>query len=133
MRENFRFLVCVCVCVCMYVCVYIYVCVCVCVCVCVYVCMCIYICVCVCEREHFKLQFCTLENLGLGTLPNFTIFRYLLTIFDCLLLALGYILQIWLTGSSLTIFTDLANSTTLRNWILTILASLAIPSFPFLL
>ena len=66
-------------------------------------------------------------------LENFTIFRYLLTIFDYLSLALGYILQIWLTGFSLTIFAGLANSTTLRNWVLTILASLPIPSFLFLL
>ena len=52
------------------------------------------VCVCVREREHFKLQFCNLKHLGLGTLANFTIFRYLLTIFDYLSLALGYILQI---------------------------------------
>ena len=43
------------------------------------------------------------------------------------------ILQIWLTGFSLTIFAGLANSNTLRNWVLAILASLPIPSFPFLL
>ena len=33
-------------------------------------------------KEKFKLQFCNLEHLGLGNLANFTIFRYLLTIFD---------------------------------------------------
>ena len=43
------------------------------------------------------------------------------------------ILQIWLTGLSLIIFAGLANSTTLHNWVLAILASLHIPSFPFLL
>ena len=75
----------------------------------------------------------TFTFLGLGTLANFTIFRNLLTIFDYLSLALGYILQIWLTGFSFTIFAGLANSTTLHNWVLTILASLSIPSFPFLL
>ena len=69
----------------------------------------------------------------LAGLLNFTIFRYLLTIFDYLSLALGYILQIWLTGLSLIIFAGLANSTTLHNWVLAILASLHIPSFPFLL
>ena len=66
----------------------------------------------------------TFTFLGLGTLANFTMFRNLLTIFDYLLLALGYILQIWLTGFSLTIFTGLANSTTLHNWVLAILDSL---------
>ena len=71
----------------------------------------------------------TFTFLGLGTLANFTIFRNLLTIFDCLSLALGYILQIWLTGFSFTIFAGLANSTTLHNWVLTILVSLSIPSF----
>ena len=71
--------------------------------------------------------------LGLGTLANITIFRNLLTIFDYLSLALGYILQIWLTGFSFTIFAGLANSTTLHNWVLAILVSLSIPSFPFLL
>ena len=75
----------------------------------------------------------TFTFLGLGTLANFTIFRNLLTIFDYHSLALGYILQIWLTGFSFTIFAGLANSTTLHNWVLTILASLSIPSFPFLL
>ena len=75
----------------------------------------------------------TFTFLGLGTLANFTIFRNLLTIFDYLSLALGYILQIWLTGLPFTIFTGLANSTTLHNWLLAILASLSIPSFPFLL
>ena len=75
----------------------------------------------------------TFTFLGLGTLANFTIFRYLLTIFDYLSLALSYILQIWLSGLSLIIFTGLANSTTLHNWVLGILASLHIPSFPFLL
>ena len=69
--------------------------------------------------------------LGLGTLANITIFRNLLTIFDYLSLALGYILQIWLTGFSFTIFAGLANSTTLHNWVLAILVSLSIPSFPF--
>ena len=88
---------------------------------------------CVCVCEHFKLQLCNLEHLGLGTLPNFTIFRYLFIIFDYLSLALGYILQIWLTGFSLTIFAGLANSTTLHNWVPTILVSLPIPSLPFLL
>ena len=66
----------------------------------------------------------TFTFLGLGTLANFTMFRNLLTIFDYLSLALGYILQIWLTGFSLTIFTGLANSTTLHNWVLAILDSL---------
>ena len=75
----------------------------------------------------------TFTFLGLGTLASVTIFRYLLTIFDYLSLGLGYVLQIWLTGFSLTIFAGLANSTTLRNWVLAILASLPIPSFPFLL
>ena len=46
----------------------------------------------------------TFTFLGLGTLAKFTIFRSLLTIFDYLLLALGYILQLWLTGFSLAIF-----------------------------
>ena len=55
------------------------------------------------------------------------------TIFDYLSLALGYVLQIWLTGLPFTIFAGLANSTTLHNWLLAILASLSIPSFPFLL
>ena len=75
----------------------------------------------------------TFTFLGLGTLANFTIFRNLLTIFDYLSLALGYILQIWLTGVSFTIFAGLANSTTLHNWVLAILVSLSIPSFLFLL
>ena len=75
----------------------------------------------------------TFTFLGLGTLANFTIFRNLLTIFDYLSLALGYILQIWLTGLPFTIFAGLANSTTLHNWVLAVLASLSIPSFPFLL
>ena len=57
----------------------------------------------------------------------------LLTIFDYLSLALGYILQIWLTGLPFTIFAGLVNSTTLHNWVLVVLASLSIPSFPFLL
>ena len=72
----------------------------------------------------------TFTFLGLGTLANFTIFRNLLTIFDYLSLALGYILQIWLTGFS---FAGLANSTTLHDWVLAILVSLSIPSFLFLL
>ena len=72
----------------------------------------------------------TFTFLGLGTLANF---RNLLTTFDYLSLALGYILQIWLTGLPFTIFAGLANSTTLHNWVLAILASLSIPSFPFLL
>ena len=72
----------------------------------------------------------TFTFLGLGTLANFTIFRYLFTIFDYLSLALGYVLQIWLTGLPFNIFADLANSTTLHNWLLAILASLSIPSFP---
>ena len=63
----------------------------------------------------------TVTFLGLCTLANFTIFRNLLTIFDYLSLALGYILQIWLTGLSFTIFAGLANSTTLHNWVLTVL------------
>ena len=71
--------------------------------------------------------------LRLGTLANFTIFRNLLIIFDYLSLALGYILQIWLTGLPFTIFAGLVNSTTLHNWVLVVLASLSIPSFPFLL
>ena len=75
----------------------------------------------------------TFTFLGLGTLANFTIFRNLLTIFDYLSLALGYILQIWLTGFSFTIFAGLANSTTLHNWVLAILVGLSIPSFLFLL
>ena len=75
----------------------------------------------------------TFTFLGLGTLANFTIFRNLLTIFDYLSLALGYILQIWLTGVSFTIFAGLANSTTLHNWVLAILVSLSIPLFLFLL
>ena len=40
----------------------------------------------------------TFTFLELGTLANFTIFRNLFTIFDYLSLALGYVLQIWLTG-----------------------------------
>ena len=88
--------------------------------------------------SHTKLQAWnskvrTFTFLRLGTLANFTIFRNILTIFDYLSLALGYILQIWLTGFSLTIFAGLANSNTLCNWVLAILASLPIPSFPFLL
>ena len=75
----------------------------------------------------------TFTFLELGTLANFTIFRNLFTIFDYLSLALGYVLQIWLTGLPFTIFAGLANSTTLHNWLLAILASLSIPSFPFLL
>ena len=75
----------------------------------------------------------TFTFLGLGILANFTIFRHLLTIFDYLSLALGYILQICLTGFSFTIFAGLANSITLHNWVLAILVSLSIPSFPFLL
>ena len=75
----------------------------------------------------------TFTFLGLGTLANFTIFRNLLTIFDYLSLALGYILQIWLTGFSFTIFAGLANSPTLHNWVLAILVSLSIPLFLFLL
>ena len=75
----------------------------------------------------------TFTFLELGTLANFTIFGNLFTIFDYLSLALGYVLQIWLTGLPFTIFTGLANSTTLHNWLLAILASLSIPSFPFLL
>ena len=71
--------------------------------------------------------------LELGTLANFTIFRNLFTILDYLSLALGYVLQIWLTGLPFTIFAGLANSTTLHNWLLAILASLSIASFPFLL
>ena len=110
-----------CVCMCVFVCVF------VCVCVCVFMCECVCVCVCVREREHFKLQLCNLEHFGLGTFANFTIFRYLLKILDYLSLALGYILQVWLTGFSLNIFAGLANSTTLRNWILAILASLPIP------
>ena len=80
--------------------------------------------------EHKVRTFTFLE---LGTLANFTIFRNLFTIFDYLSLALGYVLQIWPTGLPFTIFTGLANSTTLHNWLLAILASLSIPSFPFLL
>ena len=76
----------------------------------------------------------TFTFLELGTLANFTIFINLFTIFDYLSLALGYVLQIWLTGLPFTIFTALANySTTLHNWLLAILASLSIPSFTFLL
>ena len=76
----------------------------------------------------------TFTFLELGTLANFSTFRNLyLTIFDYLSLALGYVLQIWLTGLPFTIFAGLANSTTLHNWLLAILASLSIPSFPFLL
>ena len=75
----------------------------------------------------------TFTFLVLGTLANVTIFRNLLTIFDYFSLALGYILQIWLTGFSFTIFAGLANSTTLHNWVLAILVSLSIPSFLFLL
>ena len=75
----------------------------------------------------------TFTFLELDTLVNFTIFRNLFTIFDYHSLALGYVLQIWLTGLSFTIFAGLANSTTLHNWLLAILASLSIPSFPFLL
>ena len=82
------------------------------------------------SMEH-KVQ--TFTFLGLGTLAHFTIFRNPLTIFDYLSLALGYILQIWLTGFSFTIFASLANSTTLHNWVLAILVSLSIPSFLFLL
>ena len=88
--------------------------------------------------SHTKLQAWnskvrTFTFLGLGSSANFTIFRYLLTIFVYLQLALAYISQIWLTGFSLTIFAGLANSTTLHNWVLVILATLPIPSFPFLL
>ena len=75
----------------------------------------------------------TFTFLRLGTLANFTIFRNFLTIFDYLSLALGYILQIWLTGLPFPIFAGLVNSTTLHNWVLAVLASLSIPSFPFLL
>ena len=83
------------------------------------------------KRMERKVQ--TFTFLGLGTLANFTIFRNLSTIFDYLSLALGYILQIWPTGLPFTIFAGLANSTTLHNWVLAVLASLSIPSFPFLL
>ena len=55
----------------------------------------------------------TFTFLELGTLANFTIFINLFTIFDYLSLALGYVLQIWLTGLPFTIFAGLSNSTTL--------------------
>ena len=95
-----------------------------------YVCMCVCVCVCV---NTLSCSFVIWNCWDLVHLANFTIFRYLLTIFGYLSLALGYILQIWLTGFSLAIFAGLANSTTLGHWVLAILASLPTPSFLFLL
>ena len=74
-----------------------------------------------CERKKFKLVLLQFRTLCLGILANFTIFRYLLIIFDYLSLLFGQFSLIQLTGFWLFSLILLI----LVNWVPTIFANSA--------